>query len=217
MKEQQSIFWDTIKIFDELDLLPHVIIIGSWAEYIYENYFNGFKSNLKTMDMDILYPNIRRPNKRINLKEVLEKNDYISNTDCTGITKFYKDGKIEIEFLVREIGRGQSEPYKIEPLGIKAEGLREMTFIESNSIDIIAQCYKIRVPSPQAYVLHKLIINDKRKNKAQKDIRAVEGVLKFIKKSDIEKTKLKEIYESLSNKEKRKIDKVCDKEVITLF
>ena len=32
-KEQEEAFWQTIKAFKEIGLLPHVMIIGSWAEF----------------------------------------------------------------------------------------------------------------------------------------------------------------------------------------
>lgn len=37
--EQENVFWDTIDIFDKQGLLPFIMIIGSWAEYIYSSYF----------------------------------------------------------------------------------------------------------------------------------------------------------------------------------
>ena len=33
-KEQEEAFWQTIKAFDEIGLLRHVMIIGSWAEEV---------------------------------------------------------------------------------------------------------------------------------------------------------------------------------------
>jgi len=38
MTEQQTAFWDTIKVFEE-GLLPYVMVIGLWAEYIYQHYY----------------------------------------------------------------------------------------------------------------------------------------------------------------------------------
>ncbi len=32
MNKQKEIFWETIKIFDNIGILPYIIIIGSWAE-----------------------------------------------------------------------------------------------------------------------------------------------------------------------------------------
>ena len=34
-KEQEAAFWQTIKAFNELGILANIMIIGSWAEYLY--------------------------------------------------------------------------------------------------------------------------------------------------------------------------------------
>ena len=51
-KEQEEAFWLTIKAFKEIGLLQHVMIIGSWAEYLYPPLFEtDFMPNLKTRDV----------------------------------------------------------------------------------------------------------------------------------------------------------------------
>jgi len=54
MNNIKKIFWKTIKILEKNKFLEHVILIGSWAEYIYEvsGYLKGFEANLKTKDID---------------------------------------------------------------------------------------------------------------------------------------------------------------------
>lgn len=34
--KQENIFWETIEVFDKQGLLPYIMIIGSWSEYIYK-------------------------------------------------------------------------------------------------------------------------------------------------------------------------------------
>lgn len=60
--DQELAFWETIKILDEKHVLPCVMVIGSWAEYIYSYYFeSNYQPNIRTRDVDFLYPNIRKP------------------------------------------------------------------------------------------------------------------------------------------------------------
>ena len=75
---QESVFWEIIDIFNKQGLLPYVMLVGSWAEYIYEHfYFKGFKANLRTRDVDFLYRNIRRPAGRIDISQALKDKGFI--------------------------------------------------------------------------------------------------------------------------------------------
>lgn len=220
MKSQENVFWKTIDIFNKAKILPHILIIGSWAEYVYETSCyvgSGFKSNLKTMDIDFLIKNLRLPKNKIDLKSILEDEGYLISTSRTGITKFFKDGVIEIEFLAKEMGKGQIEPYMFEPLNIKVEGLRNMSILSDNAVVINLKNYDLSVPKPQAYIFHKLIINEKRGRKREKDIRSVKNLLNTIHKFDSEIEELLTIYNNLTKKEKQKVDKVCEDYFIDLF
>ena len=210
MNDIKKIFWETIKILEKNRVLKHVILIGSWAEYIYEisDYLKGFEANLKTKDIDFLIKNINKPKEGINIVKILEKEGYETSIDyISGIFKFYKGKDLEIEFLVREIGKGQLEPYKVPSFGIKAEGLRHTGLLVRNVITIEVKNIKITIPTPQAYLLQKIIINEHRKNKAEKDYLGIENLMENIKKSKAELQKLKDLYTTLTKKQKKVIDR----------
>ncbi len=209
MNDIKKIFWETIETLDKNKVLEHVILIGSWAEYIYEisSYLKDFEANLKTKDIDFLIKNINKPSKRINIVEILEKEGYETSIDyISGIYKFFKGKDLEIEFLVREIGKGQLEPYKVPSLGIRAEGLRHTDLLVRNAITIDIRSMKINVPTPQAYLLQKIIINKQRRNKAQKDYLGIENLLENIRTSVLESQRLKDLYITLTKKQKNIID-----------
>ena len=135
----------------------------------------------------------------------------------SGIYKFYRGKDLELEFLVREIGRGQSEPYKVPSFGIKAEGLRNIDILIDN-IDVIeVRDIKIIVPTPQAYLLQKIIINNQRKSKAEKDYLGIENLLENIKSSDLEFQKLKNLFNVLTKKQKKIIIKFLNDNLLELF
>lgn len=221
MSNQKEVFWDIIKIFDQYKLLDNFIIIGSWAEYIYELscYKNkGFISNLKTMDMDILIKNIRRANIKVSLPTLLSEHGYIYDEDpLTGVSKFYKSAVIELEFIVREMGKGKIEPYKVDSLNIKAEGLRHLDILCDNCIQLEINDLKLWVPTPQAYIIHKLIINKDRGIKKEKDIRGVNNIIEYISDEQDEVNQLKSIYNNLSKNDKKKVNMVCKDNLIELY
>ena len=209
MNDIRKIFWETIKIFKKNNVLEHVVLIGSWAEYIFEvsDYLKDFKANIKTKDIDFLIKNINKPKEGINIVDILEEEGYETSIDyISGIFKFYKGKDLEIEFIVREIGKGKSEPYIVPSFGIKAEGLRHTDLLIRNTVNIEIKNIEIIVPTPQAYLLQKIIINNQRKNKADKDYLGIENLLENIKRSSREYKKLRNLYITLTKKQKNSID-----------
>ncbi|MDD4146559.1 MAG: GSU2403 family nucleotidyltransferase fold protein [Clostridia bacterium] len=221
MEKKIHIFWDTIKTLDENGILPYLVLVGSWAEYLYEAvYYKGYNSYLKTKDMDFLIPNINKPKSKFNLAEVLVESGYIQDIDyLTGVTKFYKDGVIELEFLATVKGSGEKTIYEVQTLGIKVEGLRHIDFLSDNSFVLLANDLYIRVPYPQAYLLHKLMINEQRQGyKKEKDINAVKNLLFYLKENPQEHNFLKMLYENrLTQNQRKKISKICEEAKIVLF
>ena len=92
----KKIFWETFKILEKNRVLEHVMLIGSWAEYIYEKsgYLKDFKYSLKTKDIDFLIKNINKCHK----KNKAEK-DYLS-----------------IEYLFENLKRSNIEFQKLKDL-----------------------------------------------------------------------------------------------------
>lgn len=220
MNDIKKIFWDTITILEKNKVLEYIVLIGSWAEYIYEesNYLKDFEANLKTRDIDFLIKNIHNPKEEINIVEILEKEGYETSIDyISGVYKFYKGKDLEIEFLVRELGRGQSEPYKVPSFGIKAEGLRHVALLIENTITINIKSISINVPTPQAYLLQKIIINEKRKDKAKKDYLGIENLIENIRKSGIEYHKLIHLFSTLTKKQKNKINNFLEENLFDLL
>ncbi len=78
--------------------------------------------------------------------------------------------------------------------------LRNITIIKIKNI-------RITVPTPQAYLLQKIIINNQRKNKADKDYLGIENLLENIKSSDLESRKLKDLNAKMSKKQKKIINR----------
>jgi len=214
--EQESVFWEIIETFNNEDLLPHVMLIGSWAEFLYSYYLKSdFKPSLRTTDADFLFKNLRVPKKRIFLSEALKEKGftYVENR-LTGVGKYVKEGLLEIEFLVRVLGSGDRRYEKIPSIDIVAVGLREVNILAKYPLQLECNGYTITVPEPEAYVIHKLIINPKRENadKKEKDIRSVESLLRHV-----DKDRLEQIYKDLTKKERITVNTVCDENVMVLF
>lgn len=222
-KEQEAAFWLTIKAFKEIGLLQHVMIIGSWAEYLFPSLFEtDFMPNLKTRDVDFFYRNINIPKEKINVIQKLKDIGYVYD-EVDGISRFYKEDLLELEFLTRVLGAGTEERMDIKPLGITSEGLRVINILSNfaREVDVTGsngEEYTITIPEPAVYVIQKILTNPIRKpqEKKAKDIAAVKELLYHIEKSTEHKIKLNEVYKTLSAKQLKTVKQVCEENQIVL-
>jgi hypothetical protein len=216
--EQSRVFWDTIRILQEAGALEHLVIIGSWGEYIYEQdgVLDGFTSTIRTRDVDFLIPNLRKPRTKMDMVSLLEANGFIVQQSSMSMQHRFFKPELEVEFLVREIGAGQAEPYDAPGFGIKVTGLRQMDLLSENLMRINLWGCEIQVPSPEAYVFHKLLIQRQTEEKAQKDLRAVENLLEYFRKHSDKVADLQKIYTKLTKKQQGRIADRCRENGIDL-
>lgn len=200
---QYKDFWRFINLLHENDLLQHMVVIGSWAEYLYaqSGILPGFTANLRTLDIDFLIKNMRRPVKSVNITSLAKEAGYTIDHDVMeGTTKIYTQDLMEIEFIIEQKGKGDNPVIKTN-LGVNAQALRHLSSLTNNSILIELFGFSITVPSPEAYVIHKIVINKDRGIKSEKDIQAIISLLPFI-----DKEKFKEIFDHLTKKEQQEIN-----------
>ncbi len=223
-KEQENAFWQTIKAFDDLGILANIMIIGSWAEYLYPSLFDSdFYPNLRTRDVDFFYRNVKVPKEKVPLVQKLKEIGYVYD-EVDGISRFYKEDFLELEFLTRVLGAGTERKIKIEPLGITSEGLRVINILSQFPCIVEKRfddgsMYEITVPEPAAYIVQKILTNPTREpeEKRAKDISAVKELLYHVKNNARHFSKLKEVYNSLSKKQLKILEMVCDSNDIKLF
>ena len=214
--EKEKNFWEFIKLLNDNDILKDVILVGSWAEMLYEKEF-GYSVLTITNDIDFYYKDNKvLTNKKINITEEMKKIGFYADRDyMTNVTR-YKKEDFEIEFLTLLKGDGSKTVRYIEPLGIYSEALRYFDILEEFVITVSINGYKINIPEPSAYVLHKMIINHNRKpiEKREKDVMKVKLLLWHIKRDTKEIKRFVEIYNYINNryrKTKGYIEDTCKK------
>lgn len=207
MSIQQKEFSRFIKLLSDNDCLEHVILIGSWAEYVYQEsgLLKGFNSNIKTMDMDFLIKNLRKPLPEKNIAALARTEGYLVESDVlTGVTKIYDKAGLEIEFLIGKKGAGVEQALKTN-LGVTAQTLRHMEVIIRNTIEVDYFNMKITVPMPEAYTIHKIVINQDRGLKQKKDQMAISNIWK-----SLDPVKTNQLAETLTKKEQRAFNQYCE-------
>lgn len=219
MQKRKEIFWEFISILNENGLLRDLVIIGSWAEYIYSlTILPAYQEEFVTGDVDILIPNINRPPDNKGLPETLIESGYLMAHDpLTNATKFYKQGELEVEFLTTVKGSGKELYYMVRSLGIMALGIRNLDLLSQYRIPLYVNNYLVNVPCPQIYILHKLLINRERGEKKEKDLLAIRNILFFLQRDPVQILEMQRIYNQLTTKQIKIIDEICESEKILLF
>ena len=200
--EYESEFLKFIGCLEKSDSVNHVVIIGSWAEYLYykAGLLPGFEPDMSTIDLDVLIKNLRLPRKERNLIDVASENGFTYEEDyITGISRFFGRDQFEVEFLIAQRGKGTDKLPRTK-LGVNAQQLSHLSVLAEYTVQVNIGGQNLYVPTPEAYVLHKMIINNKRGLKAEKDRGKIAQLLPFL-----EEDKWNEIQEGLSKKERQLI------------
>ena len=193
-------FWKFIKLLHDNDLLEHVIVIGSWCEYIYAQggVLPDYSAMIRTLDIDFLVKNMRRPLEKVNLSTKAQENGYTVDYDVmTETTKIYTPDLMEIEYLIEQKGSGENPVIKTN-LGVNAQALHHVGMLKQHTITVPLFDMNITVPTPEAYAVHKVVINERRGKKSEKDMNAVQNILPYLNRE-----KLNIVIESLTKKERK--------------
>lgn len=206
MSIQQREFSRFVKLLYDNDCLKHVVLIGSWAEFVYQEtgLLKGFEPNIKTMDMDFLIKNLRKPLPEKNLTGLARDEGYLIESDVlTGVTKIYDKSGLEIEFLIGKKGAG-IEPSLKTNLGVTAQALRHTEVILHNTVDVEYLGMTLTVPTPEAYAVHKITINQERGSKMEKDQLAIDNIWSSLNIREVER-----IADTLTKKDLKIFEKYC--------
>jgi hypothetical protein len=164
VEKRYALFLEVLRRFQAAGLLKELILIGSWCQHFYRNYFEGLRYTpaIRTRDMDFLVPVPLRIKNKIDVEELLRDEGFVVTfSGGTGYMKLMHPELI-VEFLVPEKGRGSDRPYPLPQLSMNAQPLRFLDYLLQNTIRIEAEGLKINVPHPAAFSLHKLIISARR-------------------------------------------------------
>lgn len=192
-----------LRVLDEEGCLPHVILVGSWAELLYERcgLLEGFKPNIKTMDIDLLVRNLRRPVPEARLAAAAREKGYLVESDrLTGVTKIYSLEGLEIEFLIGKVDAGLEESLRTN-LGVTAQSLRHMEVLARSMVTVGYEGMRVNVPAPEAYAVHKMVVNAERGRKREKDAQAIVRMWPYLGREALSATLI-----SLTRKERTRAD-----------
>jgi predicted nucleotidyltransferase len=197
--QKNNFFIKILKKLDELQILSDLILVGSWCLEIYRYKYDNNPQIpiLKTLDIDFLIPR-KIISQKVDLANELKKLGFIEEHSCLSNKSKFCSPEYALEFLTSRVGRESNKGKLIKNLNIIAEPLRFMNLAEENSIKINYEDIEVNVPDPVIFVIHKLLIIDRRKieSKKRKDIDTVIQLGNFLFK---EKKNIEHFNESLAN------------------
>ena len=180
-----------LRLLDGLGCLQHVMLIGSWAELLYERagLLEGFEPSIKTMDIDFLVRNMRRPVPEVQVAAEARGHGYLVESDrITDVTKLYSTEGLEIEFLIGKVGAGLES------------SLRHMEVLARHMVTVPYEGMAVNIPAPEAYVVHKMVVNKERGKKREKDAQAILRMWPFL-----DTGVLGEVIAGLTRKERSRV------------
>ncbi|KJU85844.1 hypothetical protein MBAV_001967 [Candidatus Magnetobacterium bavaricum] len=182
MEDLNGMVAEVLRLFDNNGLWETgAELVGSWCFRVYQCNFGVENFAIKTDDVDIAI-DIPYKGEKMDLGRLLKQLGFLERFHPNGVI-YYEGGQLRVEFIVPERGRGDSDRVEIEDLGISAQPLRFLDILVSHPAEThLGGVGRVRVPSPAAFAIHKLLIAPRRKLKAkmQKDYIQVFYVLKML-------------------------------------
>ena len=207
MNTQETKLLKLLKSFDDNGCSDHLILIGSWAEYLYcaAGILPDYEAVIRTLDIDFLVKNLRRPVPSINIISLAKEEGFYVEEDClTGVTRLLSPDGLEVEFLIEQKGKGSETALKTN-LGITAQALRHLDLLRDNTLEIRHLGIKVCIPVPEAFVLHKMIINSERKHKTEKDQTVINRMYPHLNLD-----KFNELLGALTKKERKVVNQYLE-------
>jgi len=166
------------------EYLSDIVIGGGWAPLIYYHYLLGDKTKnpVRTFDIDLMVKTSVDVKGDKNIDQLLTEAGLTAtfkSMDTPPIIHYegnIEGCDIEIEFLTDQKGSKPDVVIEVQK-GLHAEALRYISIATDNTIAVtiddftdqeMEQPFQVKVPTPQAYIFHKGLVFEKRREELKK-------------------------------------------------
>jgi predicted nucleotidyltransferase len=207
MKDNREILKEILNVLKEEELLDNIILVGSWAVYFYHEIFANFDLSIRTTDIDFYVPIPSNFKDKFGIIQSFRAINYDVRMDTlTNKVVFFSPDEFELEFITG-LTRQQLSTVRLGNTPIYAESLPYFNLYNDKPLNHSFEGMTIRLASPGAYVLQKLLILHLRNKKTSKDVESLTYVLTYIIHQPKLLEDLKSMAKVLSKKAKRTITK----------
>lgn len=201
MENGEALFLKVIKQLSEGGILTDIVLIGSWVLPIYRAYFDNAPGIpvLRTNDVDFLIGAPPGIGCKFDIPRALSELGFEPEWSLTGGYCKYVHPDMEVEFLVPSQGRGTIKAVSVKALCVEAQPLRFLSLAYDRSMVVSFHDYSIRVPEPEAFVLLKLLVIPKRKDrvKIEKDAYTARSIGEYLLSSACHRALLFDMLDGL--------------------
>ncbi len=156
----QALF--SVGFFDES------LLIGSWVMPLYQEAFS-ISYVLRTMDIDFAVKfALADKTKKVDIEKVITDLGYIPVVMQSGIRRFTREN-FTVEFVAHRKGGKDDQVVSIRKWNITASPLPFVELLLSFPFTANFGNFKVRVPLPEAFFVHKLITAQRRPDESKKD------------------------------------------------
>jgi len=180
-----------LRELSRVGFFEHGLLIGSWPMVVYAQA-HGLIYGLRTNDIDFAVINTARKTDGAPLPDLLGQLGYEVLTDYqTGIEKYVQD-TFEVEFLMHRRGGTAPPSVDLPAWQIAAQPLPFIDILFLRPVAVEVEDYWLRIPSPEALLVHKLIIAQRRSGrdrteKKEKDLQQCMALSEIARDDDVQK------------------------------
>ena len=183
---------ELLKELSALGFFHHGLLIGSWPMSVYAEHFT-LPYGLATNDIDFAVAGVvKMPEApRETIPELMQRLGYTPLPDYTGIETFIQ-GEFEVEFLTHRRGGGGPPAVTVKPWQVSAQPLPFIDLLFIRPAEVSIGEFTIAIPSPEALMIHKLIIAQRRtgsdkENKKSKDLYQCEVLNQVAREEEVQR------------------------------
>jgi len=182
---------DLLRELDKAGFFSHGLLIGSWPMLVYSQHFT-LAYGLVTNDIDFAINNVVKVPAIASesIPGLMERLGYTAVRAYSGIETFLQ-GTFEVEFITHRRGGASTPSVVIPPWKVSAQPLPFIDFLFIRPTVVSIGEFSIRIPSPEALMIHKLIIAQRRTGrdkemKKEKDLQQCSALAEIVRAKEIQ-------------------------------
>jgi len=217
--EKFELLYTVLSSLHKAGVLTDCVLVGSWCQDFYRYLWgNPFQiPAATTTDADLLVPKSMKFKLSADIATIMEQNGFKIDIHHSGLMKFIHED-FKFEFLTESGAKAKEEVFTFKNLNLTAQELHFMNIPVAYNFVIPFRDIFIRLPEPEAFALHKLIVSQRRlkPEKREKDLAAVSGLFDYFVTKEQHRKRLKEIMDEFPKGWRRKIDDALKKSGLEL-